>query len=217
MVSKDFEPYEPSGMLLYIMRYWKYFIGLVLLSACNFGPSCSRISDAHITYIVHGQKIVISDSVCSGGGGFAAPAAPTMRASFLNSIFTINGYTYNGSIHFVFRCSSDSSGNFPDTGTSMLNFQDSAFHWITIDLSGNQKPTLNFPGLVGNAIVATDSQWTTDSLHKGLIKITNVDVNSGTFSGIFNFTGVNLSAGSPQSDTIRVDSGIITNMRFSTY
>jgi hypothetical protein len=221
MISKDCEPSHTSEMLVCDMRCWKYIIGLLLLSACSSSwYECTRVSDAHITFFARGQKIVISDSNCtSGGPGIAGINYISMSATYSpgDSLFKIHGYTDGGGgVSFIFRCiPSKSFGNFPDTSTTVLNLGDSASHWTAYNQVGYTTLVLDSTGLLGNAMVTTDSLWSTDSINTGLIHITGVDETHSTFSGTFNFSARNTNPGSPLSDTIHVDDGVISNMRFT--
>jgi hypothetical protein len=217
------------------MRYQKYILGLLLLSACNTGPNYGPIygglngylgvksSDAQITFFANGEKILILDSVyyAKPVTSDSLPVRSTMAASYCpsDSLFTISGSTASHiNVAFIVRCIPlDSSEDFPDTSAVKLSLAGSDI-LASVDTPGhplvNRFRTLDSTGLVGVGFYsAPDNQWETDSLHKGFIKISNV--RNGTFSGTFSFVSVipYLQFGAP--NVVSIDSGVISNMRFS--
>jgi hypothetical protein len=182
------------------MDWWKYSITLVLLSACQTqssnpisppGPIPHLESDAHITFFLQGKPIVISDST----GGEAMASSMYARNDTANSTFFASGRTGGGPT-IIFNILLPLK-----TGTVQLNGRNNA----TIYLDSG---------------AYYSEQWATDSIHTGLLTIdSNESVNNidnsygfisadGIFSGTFHFAALDTINGT----TIRIDSGVITNM-----
>ena len=152
-----------------------------------------KISDAYIAFAARGQHVFIIDS-----GGFEA-ARMVAAYSRSDSMFSVMGRTGDIMLSFVFRAQLD-------TGITSLDLPTILFYYDsvrTIPLRFHGNATVYFP----------DGSWSTDSLHKGTIKITQFDSSNGTFSGAFSFSAIDTLRGSPLSDTIRIDSGVISKMR----
>jgi hypothetical protein len=193
-------------MLLFGMRSWKYIILLLPLAGCTqSGPDCMvtwlKLSDAQITFSARGQQFVIGDSTDVGCG---ITGVITMTGSYnpADSMFFIGGYTYGASINFMFL-GPLKTGNF---------ILDRAFVFPT--------DSFHCPAFHGSASIALGPEsemedgprWITDSLHTGFLTITSIDSMNHLYNAIFSFTGIDTAAGSPISDTVHVDNGVITKM-----
>ncbi len=152
-------------------------------------------SDATITYFARGRNILMSDS-----GGFSAPPmiATYSRSDSLFCIFARCIYDGSNMISFVLQMP-------PDTGQTTLNFPAIRFYYDTVDRYPNSRS--------GNALIYfSDGAWSTDVNHTGTIDITDFDTVKHTFDARFAFRALDTSKES--SNTVAVDSGIISQMPF---
>jgi hypothetical protein len=168
------------------------FLSLVTLAACQSSTEFkgSHLSDATMSFLVNGQKIVISDSLFAGDPDLQAIWA---EYDYFDSILQISGSTAGAKISFQLRM-------LPDTGEKLLAIAPFNSH----SLSGSADVGFLHYGWI-------DSSYITDSVHTGVLRITKFDMINDRISGTFQFYAI----GRSDSDTIYVGYGIIDNVHIN--
>ena len=186
------------------------------MSVCN--PCGGGIrSGAQITFFARSQHYEIGDYyVYPGFFSMIATYSPS------DSILNISGDgssdptgTISAQIGFVVRSlpyPSSTQNGLPDTGTFLLDMQTvpSQFWQDTVKinphvLEGGASVQLR-PDTDKNGIEYT---YSTDEKHTGMLRITSIDTVNNLFSGTFSFWVIDTLT----SDTVRIDSGVISKMR----
>jgi hypothetical protein len=165
------------------------FLSLVTLAACQSSTEFkgSRLSDTTMSFLVNGQKIVISDSLFAGDPDLQAIWA---EYDYFDSILQINGSTAGAKISFHLRM-------LPDTGEKLLTNNPFNSH----SLSGSAYVSFLHYGWI-------DSRYITDSVHTGVLRITEFDTINDRISGTFQFYAIRRS----DADTIYVGYGVIDHI-----
>lgn len=182
-----------------MFRYRNLLFFALFLPACTMQTTtdtgASKLSDASIRLFTLGQNILFSDS---------AAFNPNRTEAYYvrsDSTFQIFGYCWYRFAKFSAVIHAPL-----DTGTISLDFP-------AIPCSNYQVATFYPNGKSGNAIIYfSNGDWSTDSVHTGTITISSIDTINHTLNATFHFIAINTTQGS--TDTVHVDHGVISNIRF---